>query len=71
LSLLCIDIILHGIGLDQLELFLWFQGIETTEVIRAGQAIAEYTGHVMLLDEYQPDKQLNMYVCNLCVMIYR
>lgn len=36
------------------------KGIETTEVIRAGQAIAEYTGHVMLLDEYQPDKQLNM-----------
>jgi hypothetical protein len=36
------------------------KGIETTEVIRAGQAVAEYTGHVMLLEEYQPDKQLNM-----------
>lgn len=36
------------------------QGVEATEAIRTGQVVAEYTGHVMMLDEHQPVNQLNM-----------
>lgn len=40
--------------------YLHCQGVETAEVVKAGQAVAEYTGHVMMADEYQPGNQLNM-----------
>lgn len=42
------------------------QGVETAEAVKAGQAVAEYTGHVMMADEYQPGNQLNMWV--ICVL---
>jgi len=36
------------------------QGLEVTETIRMNQAVAEYTGNVMLREEYEHDKQADM-----------
>jgi len=36
------------------------KGLEATENVRMNQAVAQYTGNVMLLEEYEHDKQCDM-----------
>jgi hypothetical protein len=41
---------------------MWFQIVEATSSIGAGQVIGEYTGNVMLRSEYEHNKQFDMLV---------
>jgi len=43
----------------------YVQSIEATSAIGSGQVIGEYTGNVMLREEYEHNKQFDVYVhCN-------